>query len=111
MKKILILLLLVVASVAVKAQAQYFCKSYVQTSSDSWSIAVNKDASWSARGPIEYRVTIYTNTGATIGSWQPFYSGQVIASSGLGGTAVIEIRILNLLTGAVLSQFEVTTTC
>ncbi|MFB6456793.1 hypothetical protein ACE38W_16090 [Chitinophaga sp. Hz27] len=112
MKKIIFLLLLVVASVTVKAQAQFFCKKYIQTSVDSWNIAVNKDPSWASKGPIQIRITTYYSSGgSTIGSWQPFYSGQVVASSGLGSTAVIEIRILNLLTGAVISQFEVTTTC
>ncbi|WP_111594469.1 hypothetical protein [Chitinophaga dinghuensis] len=112
MKKLLILLFLLVAAVSVKAQSEFFCRTTVQTSVDSWNYRVWKESFWNAPGTIQINVTQnYTGGGSSSTGWQPFTNGMTAGTVGLGTSAVIEIRILHLLTGAVLYQFPVTNVC
>ena len=112
MKKMLVLLLLMVAAIGVKAQSQYFCRATVQTSIDSWNYKVFKDPSWTAPGAIQINITTYTyGGGSRTTGWLGFVNGQNAGSVGNAGYSVIEIRVVNFLTGAVLYQFQVTNAC
>ncbi len=111
MKKMLLLLCFMMAFIFVKAQSQYFCKSTVQTSTDSWTYKVWKDPSWSASGAIQINITqYYTNGTVTSTGWQRFVNGQDAGFTGSATYAVIEIRIVSLL-GTVQYQFQVTNNC
>ncbi len=112
MKQVLLVVAMMFLSAFCFAQSQFFCKTSTQTSIDSWQYRVYKAPDWSSPGPIQINLTFHPVFGSpTSTGWQPFTNGQVAGGTGNGGYTTIEIRIVHIITGNILYQFEVTNYC